>query len=67
MLVCTEMTCSAEWRSEVASGERLGPRIFTAGQKFEGVGSIWDGDLEIANEQDMLAGMDMLQQQQVDF
>lgn len=56
-----------KWRSEVASGERLGPRIFTAGRKFEGVGSIWDGDLEIANEQDMLAGMDMLQQQQVDF
>lgn len=55
------------WRSEVASGQRLGPRIFTAGQKFEGINSLWDGDLEIGNQQQMLAGMDLLQSQQVDF
>lgn len=55
------------WRSEVASGQRLGPRIFTAGQKFEGINSLWDGDLEIGNEPQMLAGMDLLQSQQVDF
>jgi imidazolonepropionase-like amidohydrolase len=55
------------WRAEVASGQRLGPRIFTAGQKFEGINSLWDGDLEIGNEQQMRAGMDLLQSQQVDF
>ena len=55
------------WRAEVAAGQRLGPRIFTAGQKFEGINSLWDGDLEIGTEQQMLAGMDLLQSQQVDF
>lgn len=55
------------WRSEIASGQRLGPRIFTAGQKFEGIDSLWDGDLEIGNRQDLLAGMQQLQNMQVDF
>ncbi|CAM3662617.1 amidohydrolase family protein [Rheinheimera salexigens] len=56
-----------EWRSEIAAGKRLGPRIFTAGQKFEGIDSLWDGDLEIGNQQDLLAGMEKLKQMQVDF
>lgn len=56
-----------QWRTEIAAGQRLGPRIFTAGQKFEGINSMWDGDLEIGNRQQMLSGMAQLQQQQVDF
>lgn len=56
-----------KWRQEIATGQRLGPRIFTAGQKFEGIDSLWDGDLEIGSHQDMLAGMAKLQKMQVDF
>lgn len=56
-----------DWRAEVASGERLGPRIFTAGRKFEGIDSLWDGDREIGTRQEMLAGMDEQQALEVDF
>lgn len=55
------------WRTQVEQGKLLGPKIFTAGQKFEGIDSLWDGDLEIGNEAEMLAGMDKLQQMKVDF
>lgn len=55
------------WRDEVASGERLGPRIFTSGRKFEGIDSLWDGDREIGSRGQMLAGMDEQQELGVDF
>ncbi len=55
------------WRDEIAAGRLLGPRIFTAGQKFEGINSLWDGDLEVGSQAEMLAGMDQLQAQKVDF
>lgn len=56
-----------DWRGEIARGERLGPRIFTSGQKFEGIDSLWQGDREIGNRQQMLAGMDEQQALGVDF
>ncbi|GAB3279350.1 amidohydrolase family protein [Parahaliea aestuarii] len=56
-----------DWRREIAAGERLGPRIFTSGQKFEGVDSLWEGDREIADRAQMLAGMDEQQALGVDF
>ena len=55
------------WRAEVAGGQRLGPRIFTAGQKFEGINSLWDGELEIGNTTELKAGLDQLARWQVDF
>lgn len=55
------------WRDEVAAGDRLGPHVFTAGQKFEGIDSIWDGDREVANREQMLAGMDEQSELGVDF
>ncbi|SHE68687.1 Amidohydrolase family protein [Microbulbifer donghaiensis] len=55
------------WRTEVAERKRLGPRIFTAGQKFEGIDSIWKGDLEVGDRASMLAGMDKLEKMNVDF
>ncbi|NMH65354.1 amidohydrolase family protein [Shewanella salipaludis] len=56
-----------QWRAEIAAGQRLGPKIFTAGQKFEGLESIWSGDLEVGDRQAMLAGMDRLDAMKVDF
>ena len=55
------------WRQQVEQGRLLGPKIFTAGQKFEGIDSLWDGDLEVGTEQQMRDGMDKLQHMQVDF
>src|SRR5262245_8254389 len=37
------------WRNEIASGQLVGPTIYTAGRKLEGKNSIWKGDLEIQN------------------
>ncbi|TXS96754.1 amidohydrolase family protein [Parahaliea maris] len=56
-----------QWRGEIARGERLGPRIFTSGQKFEGIDSLWEGDREVGNREQMLAGMDEQQELGVDF
>ena len=56
-----------QWRGEVDRGVRPGPKIFTAGQKFEGIDSIWKGDLEVGDRKSMLEGMDKLEAMQVDF
>jgi len=55
------------WRREVAAGKRLGPHIFTAGQKFEGIDSLWDGDREIGTLEQMRAGLDEQAELGVDF
>ncbi len=39
-----------KWREEINEGKLLGPTIYTAGRKLEGLNSIWKGDLEIENE-----------------
>ena len=56
-----------KWREEIKQGKRLGPRIFTAGRKLEGKNSIWKGDLEIGNEEELNAMLDTLERDQVDF
>ncbi len=55
------------WRDAVASGELQGPRIFTSGPKIEGKDSIWPGDQEVANEQEIDAALDRLQGWKADF
>lgn len=56
-----------EWRTQVADGMLLGPRIFTSGPKLEGIDSIWPGDLEVGSEPDVRAALDTLQAMRVDF
>ncbi|MBO2644297.1 amidohydrolase family protein [Shewanella algae] len=55
------------WRKQIESGNRLGPKIFSAGQKFEGPDSVWNGDLEVADGAEMRQGMDKLESMAVDF
>jgi len=55
-----------KWRDEINQGKLLGPQIFTAGRKLEGINSIWKGDLEIGNENDMLEMLDKLEAYNVD-
>lgn len=55
------------WRDKINQGGLLGPQIFTAGRKLEGKNSIWKGDLEIANEQELQDMLDKLDEYQVDF
>ncbi len=56
-----------EWRAATASGELLGPTIYTSGPKIEGYKSIWPGDLEIGTEKELDAALDQLQGWKVDF
>ena len=56
-----------QWREEIKKGELVGPTIFTAGRKLEGKNSIWKGDLEIENEAELNAMLDLLYQYKVDF
>jgi len=48
------------WRDEINSGKLIGPTIFTAGLKLEGINSIWKGDLEISNEEELNLMLDKL-------
>jgi hypothetical protein len=45
----------------------FGPTIFTAGLKLEGINSIWKGDLEISNEEELNRALDKLDKWHVDF
>ena len=55
------------WREEIEQNKVLGPQIFTAGRKLEGINSIWKGDLEIANEQELAQMLDKLEAYGVDL
>lgn len=55
------------WRDDINEGKLPGPQIFTAGRKLEGVNSIWKGDLEIANEEELDQMLDKLEAYQVDL
>lgn len=55
------------WRDKINNGQMVGPRIFTAGRKLEGINSIWKGDLEIANEDELDQMLDLLVDKKVDF
>lgn len=72
--VTTVRDCAADispevlkWKKEIHAGALLGPSIFTAGPKLEGKNSIWPGDLEIENEQELEQALDSLDRLQVDF
>ncbi|WP_168196221.1 amidohydrolase family protein [Echinicola soli] len=56
-----------QWREEIAADKFLGPQIFTAGRKLEGIDSFWKGDLEIANEEELQQMLDKLEDYEVDM
>ena len=56
-----------QWRSEVASGQRLGPTIFTSGPKLEGYKPLWKGTIEVGTRAEVDAALDRLQAMKVDF
>jgi len=55
------------WRDDIEQDKILGPQIFTAGRKLEGTNSIWKGDLEIANEEELDKMLDKLEDYKVDL
>lgn len=72
--VTTIRDCAADispsvlkWREQIQKGELTGPTIFTAGPKLEGRNSVWPGDLEIENEEELSTALDSLDRLKVDF
>jgi hypothetical protein len=55
------------WKNAIAQNKLEGPSIFTSGPKLEGIKSIWPGDLEIGNENELEIALDSLQKLKVDF
>ena len=56
-----------EWRSAVAEGRLLGPRIFTSGPNLEGYKPLWKGTIEVGTPAEVNAALDRLQAMKVDF
>jgi len=56
-----------QWREQIRGGVLQGPTIYTSGPKIEGKGSVWPGDLEVADEAELRAAFDQLQAMRVDF
>jgi len=56
-----------EWRSAIAEGRLLGPRIFTSGPKLEGYKPLWKGTIEVGTPAEVNAALDRLQPMSVDF
>lgn len=55
------------WKKAIQEDRLEGPSIFTSGPKLEGIKSIWPGDLEIGNENELDIALDSLQKLHVDF
>lgn len=55
------------WRTDIEQKKILGPQIFTAGRKLEGINSIWKGDLEIGTEEELNQMLDKLKAYKVDL
>ncbi|MGH8079549.1 MAG: amidohydrolase family protein [Lysobacter sp.] len=56
-----------EWRDAIAAGKLEGPTLFTSGPKLEGYKSIWPGDIEVGNHEEISKALDQLQGWKVDF
>ncbi|SHF09349.1 amidohydrolase family protein [Pedobacter caeni] len=56
-----------QWREEIAAGKLQGPTILTSGPKLEGYKSVWKGDIEVGNTQEIKLALDSLQKMKVDF
>ena len=56
-----------KWRADINEHKLVGPTIYTAGRKLEGINSIWKGDLEIADEEELEQMLIKLDGYRVDF
>lgn len=56
-----------EWRSEIAEGNLLGPKILTSGPKLDGPDASWAGSIELESAEEVPAAFDSLQALDVDY
>lgn len=56
-----------QWRAQTASGQLVGPRIFTSGPKLDGPGAYWAGSIPVVTPADVSHALDSLQEIHSDF
>lgn len=56
-----------EWQDKIASGEMVGPKIFTSGPKLDGPNGTWAGSIPVETKEDAIKGVDSLIKMDVDF
>ena len=56
-----------QWQEEIASGNLIGPTIYTAGPKIDGPDPTWAGSIEIDSISDIKKALDSLATLKVDF
>jgi len=56
-----------EWKDQIANSELDGPRIFSSGPKLDGDKPAWPGSIKVANEDDIVAALDSLENLEVDY
>ena len=55
------------WRTKIANGTVLGPRIFAAGKLVDGPKPVWPGSVAVGSEEEAREAVDMLNEDGVDF
>ncbi len=60
-------TSVMDWKKEIATGDLVGPTIFTSGPKIDGADATWAGSLEVEKDSDIFEALDSLQKIPVDF
>ena len=55
------------WRTRVANGTVLGPRIFSAGKLVDGPKPVWPESVAVGSEEQAREAVDMLRKDGVDF
>lgn len=56
-----------DWRKQIASGDLIGPTIFTSGPKLDGENPAWPGSIEVGSLEEIPAALDSLEQLEVDY
>jgi hypothetical protein len=55
------------WRSEIANGTRLGPRIISSGPKLDGAKPVWPGSIPVTDLASARAAVDKVKSMGADF
>lgn len=55
------------WRSQIRSGDMVGPAIFTSGPKLDGPNPAWPGSIKIETLEDVATALDSLELLGVDY
>jgi imidazolonepropionase-like amidohydrolase len=56
-----------KWRTEIQSGQLIGPTIYTSGPKLDGPKATWAGSIPVTTKEEVIQAVDSLEDMGVDF